>query len=190
MNKKDKILFQAIEVFSKKGFENTSIEDLVTECSTSKGTFYYYFKSKNDLLYDIIEKWSYMVTSEIYKKIPQDADAKQKIDKLVDLSVEFVFHNVSICKLIMHQFWNTKDRWKNKYSKLFKKTYHHLLECFLLEIMQNGTKDDQTNVKITATILSNLIFAGTTSWIQYYGKKNKDNYLKNVKHSIHKILFR
>lgn len=50
---KEKITNQSILLFEKKGFSSTSIQDIVDALGVTKGTFYYYFSSKEKLLMDI-----------------------------------------------------------------------------------------------------------------------------------------
>jgi AcrR family transcriptional regulator len=52
-NVKEKITAQSIRLFEKKGFTETSIQDVVDSLGVTKGTFYYYFSSKEELLMDI-----------------------------------------------------------------------------------------------------------------------------------------
>jgi AcrR family transcriptional regulator len=52
-NVKEKITTQSIRLFEKKGFTETSIQDVVDSLGVTKGTFYYYFSSKEELLMDI-----------------------------------------------------------------------------------------------------------------------------------------
>ncbi len=52
-NVKEKITAQSISLFEKKGFTETSIQDIVDSLGVTKGTFYYYFSSKEELLMDI-----------------------------------------------------------------------------------------------------------------------------------------
>lgn len=52
-NVKEKITAQSISLFEKKGFTETSIQDVVDSLGVTKGTFYYYFSSKEELLMDI-----------------------------------------------------------------------------------------------------------------------------------------
>ena len=49
-NTKVIIVESAWDLFYKKGFEHTTIDDILEASHTSKGTFYHYFKSKTDLL--------------------------------------------------------------------------------------------------------------------------------------------
>jgi len=50
---KEKIIDASIALFEQKGFSDTSIQDIVDALGVTKGTFYYYFKSKEELLMDI-----------------------------------------------------------------------------------------------------------------------------------------
>jgi AcrR family transcriptional regulator len=50
---KEKITAESIRLFEKQGFTETSIQDIVDSLNVTKGTFYYYFSSKEELLMDI-----------------------------------------------------------------------------------------------------------------------------------------
>ncbi|MBR5234288.1 MAG: TetR/AcrR family transcriptional regulator [Clostridia bacterium] len=49
-NTKSKIVSAAWKLFYDNGYENTTIEDIIFESGTSKGSFYHYFESKDALL--------------------------------------------------------------------------------------------------------------------------------------------
>lgn len=49
------IMQAAIKLFSEKGFESTSIEELAKEAGIGKGTIYSYFQTKTDILYAFCE---------------------------------------------------------------------------------------------------------------------------------------
>jgi hypothetical protein len=48
-NKRKDLLNAAFELFTTKGFHNTSIADIVNQAGIAKGTFYLYFKDKTDI---------------------------------------------------------------------------------------------------------------------------------------------
>ena len=52
---KNFIIQQSAKLFYYKGYKNTSVNDILKECKIPKGSFYYYFKSKNDVLMTVIE---------------------------------------------------------------------------------------------------------------------------------------
>ncbi len=55
-NRKNEFLEAAQALFNEKGFENTSVDDIVQRVGVAKGLFYYYFKSKEELLQIIVER--------------------------------------------------------------------------------------------------------------------------------------
>ncbi|MCA0988439.1 TetR/AcrR family transcriptional regulator [Guptibacillus algicola] len=52
--KKVLIIENAIKLFAKKGFSATSVQEIAKECDISKGAFYLHFKSKDELLFEVL----------------------------------------------------------------------------------------------------------------------------------------
>jgi transcriptional regulator, TetR family len=53
--RKQNLLNIAYRMFIEKGYENTSVDDIITEAGIAKGTYYYYFESKEATLEAVIE---------------------------------------------------------------------------------------------------------------------------------------
>lgn len=60
--RKLKLLQIAYKMFISKGYENTSVDDIIREAGIAKGTYYYYFESKEQTLEEVI---SMMIDKEI-----------------------------------------------------------------------------------------------------------------------------
>ena len=56
IQKRKKIIDKAWELFAKNGYEETKVEDITRELGVSKGSFYTYFATKEELLYEVLEK--------------------------------------------------------------------------------------------------------------------------------------
>jgi len=54
VNKKEQLLASAREVMFKKGYSSTRISDIVSDTNVAQGTFYIYFKSKEDVLVEML----------------------------------------------------------------------------------------------------------------------------------------
>ena len=50
------ILQAAENLFAKEGYVKTSVESIIKEAGIAKGTFYYYFKAKEDILEALVEQ--------------------------------------------------------------------------------------------------------------------------------------
>lgn len=66
--KRKRIVDKAWELIAKNGYEETKVEDITRELGISKGSFYIYFETKDELLYEILEKLK-MEILEYLKKI-------------------------------------------------------------------------------------------------------------------------
>lgn len=60
--RKLELLQIAYKMFISKGYENTSVDDIIREAGIAKGTYYYYFESKEQTLEEVI---SMMIDQEI-----------------------------------------------------------------------------------------------------------------------------
>ena len=59
--RKQELLKIAYELFLSRGYENTSVDEIIAKAQIAKGTYYYYFPSKEQMLEDII---AMMIESE------------------------------------------------------------------------------------------------------------------------------
>lgn len=53
--KKDKIIEKSMELFREKGYHTTKVEEITKALGISKGNFYTYFASKEEVLYEILD---------------------------------------------------------------------------------------------------------------------------------------
>ena len=62
--RKQELLNIAYNLFLQKGYENTSVDEIIEKAQIAKGTFYYYFKTKEQMLEEVIDR---MVEDETKK---------------------------------------------------------------------------------------------------------------------------
>lgn len=83
-NTKGRIISAAWKLFYEQGYENTTVEDIVFESETSKGSFYHYFDGKDALLGTLA-----YVFDEKYEQLKEEmAPELSAMDKLIFLNRE------------------------------------------------------------------------------------------------------
>ena len=81
-NVKRRIVDAAWELFYEKGYDDTTVDDIIRLSETSKGSFYYYFSSKDSLL-DTLST----ILDENYAKLEDELDPEMNsFDKLMYLN--------------------------------------------------------------------------------------------------------
>src|SRR5713101_1777791 len=58
---RERILQSAIDLFWEKGYANTGMADLLRSVNVNSGSFYYFFKSKQDLLLAVLDRYAQML---------------------------------------------------------------------------------------------------------------------------------
>ena len=70
-----RIIDASRRLISEKGFDNVSMEDIALEAGVSKGSFYTYFKHKEDIIYEL-NKSDFFVLSETVRQMDSDLNTR------------------------------------------------------------------------------------------------------------------
>ncbi|HKG89202.1 MAG TPA: TetR/AcrR family transcriptional regulator [Nitrososphaeraceae archaeon] len=81
---KEKIVQAAITTFSKYGYDKTRMDDIAKSAKLGKGTLYLYFKSKEELFYDISENSIKELKEQLSKLFSKKEDLVQDAEKFYD----------------------------------------------------------------------------------------------------------
>ena len=80
---KEKILESALSCFSRYGFSGTSMDEIVRQADVSKGLVYYHFKSKEEILIEIV-KIRLEQVNRVAEEMKLESDPKKKLRILLD----------------------------------------------------------------------------------------------------------
>ncbi len=88
--RKEEIMMAAFQLFATKGFEETAVSDIVKKVGVAQGLFYYYFKSKEQVLEAVLEHYS----GELLQKIDHivldvSKNALEKMQAIFDAIFDF-----------------------------------------------------------------------------------------------------
>ena len=78
----------ALTVLAENGVEAVRVEPLAKRMNVTKGSFYWHFKNRSDLLDAILAKWVEIDTNGIIERVDRsDADPKMKLLRLFELAI-------------------------------------------------------------------------------------------------------
>ena len=141
--RKNEILDAAQELFFTKGYKQTSIESIIKKIGVAKGTFYYYFKSKEDLMDKLVKRMTNQILIEV-KKITErtDLDALTKLNKAFITTRNVKLENIDLIKLYL------KVLYKDENIILRHKIYMSNVDLLVPEfakIIQQGAEEKVFN---------------------------------------------
>ncbi|MGE6379635.1 TetR/AcrR family transcriptional regulator [Peribacillus muralis] len=105
MNEKHKMIIdKSVELFSEKGYHSTSVQEIAEKCGIAKGSFYNYFKSKEELLVSIF-KYFYEALTDALLDWELDASLSNKDRFLGQLTVqiEHMTGNTNLIQMLMQE---------------------------------------------------------------------------------------
>ena len=177
-NTKGKIISAAWELFFTQGYEDTTVEEIIEESCTSRGSFYHYFEGKDALLSSL----SYLF-DEKYEELTENlTPAMNSFDKLMYLNVELfnMIENKISLDLLARLYSSQLITKGEKHLMDHNRVYYRLLKKIVLEGQQNGElRDDMTAneiVKAYALCERALLY----DWCLCGGEYSLKNYTKNM----------
>jgi AcrR family transcriptional regulator len=77
---RNKIFDTAHSLMTKKGFNNITIEDISKKAGVSVGAFYHYFKSKDDILFEVYQRADNYFEENVMNKLKSDSAPDQIVE--------------------------------------------------------------------------------------------------------------
>jgi len=98
-----KILVHATEVFYEKGYEGASMRDLARSSGMSLSGLYYYFESKEKLLYLIQKDTFSTIVERLRERLDEVSDPEERIRVFILNHLEYFLANRKAMKVLSHE---------------------------------------------------------------------------------------
>ncbi|MFZ5641338.1 MAG: TetR/AcrR family transcriptional regulator [Bacillota bacterium] len=82
---RDKIVAAAVKLFDRRGFDATSVADIMNEADLGTGTFYNYFQSKEDVVGLLLRERLEKLRREIAALVEAPGDSREKVRRLFQI---------------------------------------------------------------------------------------------------------
>lgn len=177
-NTKGRIISAAWDLFFRQGYENTTVEEIIEESHTSRGSFYHYFEGKDALLSSL----SYLFDEKY-------GELKEKLDPNTDSFEKLMYLNCELFSMIEDKI--SLDLLARLYSsQLITKGEKHLMDHnrlyykLLLQIVKEGQEKGEIREDFTANEVVKAYAlcerALLYDWCLSNGEYSLTNYSKNI----------
>lgn len=82
LKKREFVTEIALNLFIEKGYENVSVDEIIAATNTSKGTFYHYFDSKEDILREVFRKQNAVIEAWLHEPPSKVQSLESHINRL------------------------------------------------------------------------------------------------------------
>ncbi|SOC08777.1 TetR family transcriptional regulator [Ureibacillus xyleni] len=103
MVKKQLIMEKSLELFVENGFESTSVQQITERCGISKGAFYLHFKSKDELIYCLIDQFMSEFIADVERSVSGDTPPEELLYNFLHLIFSEFQKQANIAKLFMKE---------------------------------------------------------------------------------------
>ncbi|WP_249598769.1 TetR/AcrR family transcriptional regulator [Peribacillus frigoritolerans] len=171
---REKILQISLKLFSEKGYDKVTVDEIVKKSGTSKGSFYQHFSAKSDIfLVRFIEVDDYY--REVFRSFPVDMVATEKLFIFIRRLMRFleVEMGKDLMKVIYSSALDSKEHtyFLNSNRSLFK-----IIRSLIEEAKeQNDIGTDQSVNEISQLIIQSLM-----GIIYHWGLNNSEQSLESL----------
>ena len=177
-NTMGKIITAAWDLFYEQGYEDTTIEEIIEQSGTSKGSFYHYFEGKDALLGSL----SYIFAAE-YEKLQSKIDENMNsFDKLMYLNTKlFEVIEERIDLDLLTRLYSTQLVTKGeKYLLDNKRLYYKLLRKIVTDGQKKGELNQSMSVNEIVKLYAMCERSLLDDWCHCKGDYSLKSYAKTI----------
>ena len=171
--RKSQILDCSRKFFANKGYYETHVEDVIKEAKVGKGTFYRYFKNKEDLFISLLRKY----VIEWRKAVFIDSMNEKKTNVfdffkyLVSKSFKFFSENEDLCLIYLRVGPGINERFEELMEEFEKQILQYVID-YLEDGKRLGQLRDSLDIELTANMIMGAFFRVDYYYFVLKGEKN------------------
>ncbi len=132
----------AVKLFSEKGFENTTVNQLAKEAGVGKSTIYGYFQSKNEIFLAFCEDEINFVFTDLAEKRDPDTPIEKQLLTLFMEQLRYVSRNYDFGRILVREMIFPKELTMEKSNDLSERYLGALGEILTRAISRGELRDD------------------------------------------------
>jgi len=133
--RRSQILQAAAAVFTRAGFNDARMDDIANEAGLSKGSLYWYFNSKEDIIVAILDAMFDRETQYLAEIITRQIGAAEKLELFLDVALADLDGLIPLMPM-MFEYWSLINRKQEIRQRIG--SYYNGFFAVLTPIIQNG----------------------------------------------------
>ncbi len=152
------IVDKAAQLFSRKGFYGTSVEDIAQAVGLTKGAIYGHFDSKEDICYAVLEKAGRMIQAKVNPYVRGEANACDQLLAMIrghrSYAEDRVFEGGCIILNLAVEMDDTNEGLRDDLAARIM-----ALRQWIIRIVEEGKRKGEIRAKVDSDQLATLIMS-------------------------------
>ena len=124
----EEVLQSAANIFFAKGFHATSIEDVARDVGMLKGSLYYYIKSKEDLLFQLLLAGIEDSDAFIAQQIDPLGEPVKQLERAIRAQIDYIIQHRVPFGLFLHEFDSLSGKRQHKLISVMSRYNNRFVE--------------------------------------------------------------
>lgn len=134
---RERLLEAATQVFAEKGYYAAAVDDIVQVSQTSKGSFYHFFPSKQEIFFALVDRLSERLISRIEQAIATHKGALHKVDAALQAVLDEFSRHRRIARILFVEAVGLGHAFNEKFFEVHSK-FARLIEGYLQKAVEEG----------------------------------------------------
>jgi len=161
---KEAIIQESIRLFLANGYRGTSVKEITEAAGIGRGTLYWYFKSKDEILISIFRRWEEEFVESLIKAVSnRKGDFVAKYKAFHKLATEFARDQRELA-IVFNTLLNEIVGTNSEPEKVVKAVYAKYRR-FLEGMLEDGKKDGTVKADLDPSLYAHVIIAGQTGML-------------------------
>jgi AcrR family transcriptional regulator len=161
---REHILDVALNVFSRKGYRDTQLDEIADQADTSEGTIFFHFASKDQIFLALIDQFADLIERRITESISQRQQGVDRLRAAIDACLETFSRYRWPAKLLLIQAVGLGTIFEEKRGEIHER-FAALIEIYLQEAVELG-QIEPVDTEITAHAWMGAIYNLVIRWLQ------------------------
>jgi AcrR family transcriptional regulator len=170
----ERILDAAISVFSRKGYHETKVDDIVAESETSKGSVYFYFPGKQQIFLALIDKFANLLQRRMVEAVAPVDDGVERVSLALEVCLETFAQYRGLAKIFLVQAVGLGTAFEEKRLELHDR-FATVIKTYLDDAIAAG-EIEPIDTEVTAYAWMGAINEVVIRWV-YTGQPELDRLL-------------
>lgn len=158
-----RILEAAIKIFATKGYHETRVDDIVNESRTSKGAFYFYFPSKQDIFLALVDTFARLLEDRLSQALQSKTHGLEQMDAALASLFNFFSQYRGLAKIALIQAVGLGIAFENK-RRAINDRMTQMVQARLEQAIADGSLPPQS-AEISARAWVGALNEIVTHWI-------------------------